>query len=231
MSRSAVLAREHSTELRGEGRGSERRALLSRSDANRFGFRETRAWDRKPPRKIRAIRRARYLDPDPPARPARARASERAARALGWCIGISVLIRRPGGLYLKPTIIKGGNKSNSGKQVLSQEVANSLEDMLVDAVYNGTGENAQVKHFQIAGKTSTAQKPSTKGGYEGYIPAFVGYPTNIDNRFVIYVYLDSPKGATYYGNTVAAPLFKKIAQYILFKDKKHYRFAMSKEKK
>ena len=71
----------------------------------------------------------------------------------------------------------------------------------------------KVKHFQIAGKTSTAQKPSKKGGYEGYIPAFVGYPTNVKNRFVIYIYLDSPKGSIYYGNLVVSPIFKKIAQY------------------
>ena len=134
------------------------------------------------------------------------------------------------GIYLNPTIIKGGNSNNKGRRILSPEVANSLEEMLVDAVYNGTGENSQVKHFHIAGKTSTAQKPSNKGGYEGYIPAFVGYPTNIDKRFVIYVYLDSPKGPIYYGNLVAAPLFKEISQYIIYKDKKHYRFALNKEK-
>ena len=84
-------------------------------------------------------------------------------------------------------------------------------------LFIGTGENAQVKHFQIAGKTSTAQKPSNKGGYEGYIPAFVGYPTNIDKRFVVYVYLDSPKGPIYYGNLVAAPIFRKVSQYLLLK--------------
>jgi cell division protein FtsI (penicillin-binding protein 3) len=133
------------------------------------------------------------------------------------------------GVYQRPTIIKGGSSGQKGKRVLTSEVATAIEEMLVDAVYNGTGANAQVKHFQIAGKTSTAQKPSSKGGYEGYIPAFVGYPTNIDKRFVIYVYLDSPKSPIYYGNLVAAPIFRKISQYILFKDKDYYRFALNKE--
>ena len=134
------------------------------------------------------------------------------------------------GVYHHPTILKNGNKNREGQRILSSEVASALEEMLVDAVYNGTGGNAKVKHFQIAGKTSTAQKPSSKGGYEGYIPAFVGYPTNVKNRFVIYVYLDSPKGSIYYGNLVASPIFKKIAQYILFRDKNHYKFALNKEK-
>ena len=135
-----------------------------------------------------------------------------------------------GGVYQRPTIIKGGNSGDSGTRILSPDVAVAVEEMLVDAVYNGTGENSQVKHFQIAGKTSTAQKPSKKGGYEGYIPAFVGYPTNIDHRFVIYAYLDSPKGPIYYGNLVAAPMFREITQYIIYKDKGHYKFAINKEK-
>jgi len=132
------------------------------------------------------------------------------------------------GVYLNPTLIKDGNLGTKGRRVLSSEIASSLQDMLVDAVYNGTGSNAKVKHFQIAGKTSTAQKPSPKGGYEGYVPAFVGFPTNVDEKFVIYVYIDSPKGNTYYGNLVAAPIFRKVAQYILFKDKNYYKFAISK---
>lgn len=133
------------------------------------------------------------------------------------------------GVYIRPTILKDGNKGKTGKRILNSEVAASIEQMLVDAVYNGTGANAQVNHFQIAGKTSTAQKPSNKGGYEGYIPAFVGYPTNVDKRFVVYVYVDSPKGPIYYGNLVAAPIFSKISQYILFKDKNYYKFALNKE--
>ena len=65
-----------------------------------------------------------------------------------------------------------------------------------------------------------------KGGYDGYIPGFVGYPVNIDRRFVIYVYIDSPKGEVYYGNAVAAPIFQKVAQYILYNDRDHFRYAL-----
>ena len=66
------------------------------------------------------------------------------------------------GVYIRPTILKDGNKGKTGKRILNSEVAASIEQMLVDAVYNGTGANAQVNHFQIAGKTSTAQNPLTK---------------------------------------------------------------------
>ena len=133
-----------------------------------------------------------------------------------------------GGIYKEPTIIKNGNLNKSGRRVFSEKTISQIEDMLVDAVYNGTGGNAKIEHFQIAGKTSTAQKPSKGKGYDGYVPSFIGYPVNIDKRFVIYVYIDSPKGSKYYGNLVAAPLFKKIASYIIYKDKKHFRYAINK---
>ena len=67
-----------------------------------------------------------------------------------------------------------------GKRILSPEVANALEEMLVDAVYNGTGENSQVKHFQIAGQTTTAQKPSKKVGMKAiYLHLLVILPISI----------------------------------------------------
>ena len=99
-----------------------------------------------------------------------------------------------GGLYQSPTIIKNGNIDSKPKRVFSKLTVDQIEEMLVDSVYNGTGSGARIEHFQIAGKTSTAQKPSKEKGYEGYIPAFIGYPTNVERRFVTYVYIDSPQG-------------------------------------
>ena len=122
-----------------------------------------------------------------------------------------------GGHYISPTIIKG--KSREKRVVLSPETAKSLEEMLIEAVEEGTGSNAKMPYFTIAGKTSTAQRPDATGGYTGHISGFIGYPVNMDDRFVVYVYVDNPKGKHYYGNTVAAPMFKRIVQYILYKNK------------
>jgi len=133
-----------------------------------------------------------------------------------------------GGIFMQPTIVKNGNSGKKGIRVFSKDTVSQIEEMLVDAVYNGTGSKAKIEHFQIAGKTSTAQKPSKGKGYDGYIPAFIGYPVNIDKRFVVYTYIDSPKGLRYYGNLVAAPLFKKIASYIIYKDKNHFKYAIKK---
>lgn len=126
-----------------------------------------------------------------------------------------------GGTYVKPTLLKiNKDEEIIGKKILSKKTTDSLTRMLVQAVEDGTGSRARVPHFTIAGKTSTAQRADARGGYSGYISGFVGYPVNVDRKFVIYVYVDNPKKG-YYGNTVAAPIFQKIAKNILYKNKRY----------
>ena len=123
------------------------------------------------------------------------------------------------GILMPPTLIKDKNKGIKGKRIISQKTANELIKMMLAVVEEGTGTNARIPHFKIAGKTSTAQRLKKGGGYSGYIPGFIGLPVSVKNRFVIYVYIEDPKGRNYYGNVVAAPVFRKVAQYILYKDK------------
>ncbi|MBT3983079.1 MAG: penicillin-binding protein 2 [Bacteriovoracaceae bacterium] len=135
------------------------------------------------------------------------------------------------GVYMNPTLIKGGNKDSLGERVLSKEVASKLEKMLVTTVEEGTGMSARIPYFTIAGKTSTAQK-AIDSKYDGsYISGFIGYPTNVKNRFVIYAYIDEPNAGKFYGSAVAAPLFKKVARHILFKDKHFGDLAINKKSK
>jgi cell division protein FtsI (penicillin-binding protein 3) len=130
------------------------------------------------------------------------------------------------GVYMRPTIIKDGNKDNEGVRVISKELSEELTSMLVDSVEDGTGGNAKIRYFKIAGKTSTAQRVSKNGGYKGYVPGFIGFPVNVEDRFAIFVYVDDPKGS-YYGNTVAAPVFRKIAQYLLYRSKDFEQLALT----
>lgn len=134
-----------------------------------------------------------------------------------------------GGIYVRPTIVrnKKGNET-SKERIFSEDVAKKLTKMLTKVVDEGTGSNAKIPYFRIAGKTGTAQKPSSAGGYEGYVSGFVGFPVNVEKRFVIFVYVDGPKSKEYYGNDVAAPVFKKVAQYILYKDKKYNNLTFDK---
>ncbi|MCB9060458.1 MAG: PASTA domain-containing protein [Halobacteriovoraceae bacterium] len=134
------------------------------------------------------------------------------------------------GILVRPTLLKNRQPSEP-LRVLRENTAIELEKMLIEAVEDGTGKNAKIEHFTIAGKTSTAQRPDGQGGYTGYIPGFIGYPVNVDNKFVIYVYIDGPQGEKYYGNQLAAPVFKEIAQHILYNDKRYHNFAKQSETK
>jgi cell division protein FtsI (penicillin-binding protein 3) len=82
-----------------------------------------------------------------------------------------------------------------------------------------TGSNARVPGYFVAGKTGTAQKVDTvHGGYvpNGYISSFAGFLPANNPRYVIYLAVDSPRNG-YYGGQVAAPMFARVAQYMVRK--------------
>lgn len=84
----------------------------------------------------------------------------------------------------------------------------------------GTGGNARVDGFMVGGKTGTAQKvnPNGRGYLKGaYISSFGGFIPANDPKFVIYIAVDSPR-KSYYGATVAAPVFARIASYAVRKE-------------
>ncbi|MFZ4712970.1 MAG: penicillin-binding transpeptidase domain-containing protein [Bacteriovoracaceae bacterium] len=124
------------------------------------------------------------------------------------------------GIKVTPTILKRkDDEALPLKRIMDSKTAQALEKMLTKAVQEGTGTNAIIPYFKVAGKTGTAQRVSENGGYSGYVASFIGYPVNLPKKFVIFVYVDDPRDKFYYGNAVAAPLFKKIAQYMLYKNK------------
>jgi cell division protein FtsI (penicillin-binding protein 3) len=135
-----------------------------------------------------------------------------------------------GGYYVTPTILKRTKKASKEK-VFDKDLTIKVEKMLIKAVDEGTGKRARVKHFKIAGKTSTAQRSDGKGGYSGYTSGFIGFPTNVEKRFVIYVYVTDPKKNGYYGNTVAGPVFSKVASYILYKNRDNFEMATVEKQK
>ncbi len=103
------------------------------------------------------------------------------------------------------------------RTVMSEEVARNLTTMLERVVTSGTGVNARIKGYRVAGKTGTAQKPDLEsGGYyrNKYVAIFAGFVPADDPVAAIVVVVDSPQGK-YYGSQVAAPAFRKIAHGIL----------------
>jgi cell division protein FtsI (penicillin-binding protein 3) len=97
-------------------------------------------------------------------------------------------------------------------RIVSEKTAAVLNEILKAVVARGTGQPAALAEHIVAGKTGTAQKAG-RGGYSAdrFLASFVGYVPADRPRLVIYVAVDEPRGAQY-GGTVAAPVFKEIAE-------------------
>jgi len=105
------------------------------------------------------------------------------------------------------------------RQVISADAAGQVRNMLERAVAVGTGVNAQVEGYRVAGKTGTAHKPLENGqGYQDgagnyrYIATFAGFLPADEPELSILVTIDQPTAAFYAGH-VAAPAFAEIASY------------------
>lgn len=103
-----------------------------------------------------------------------------------------------------------------GTRVVSATVAQEVQQAMLAVVQRGTGNLARVPGYVIAGKTGTANIPSSKGGFHrnAYLSSFVGYGPVPGPRALILVQIDDPQGA-FYGGDVAAPLFSQLMGQIL----------------
>ncbi len=136
-----------------------------------------------------------------------------------------------GGYLVKPTLLKSDESQlKPENRIISEKTSQEVTKMLVGVVNEGTGDRAKIPHYEIAGKTGTAQRVSQNGGYAGYIGSFIGFPVNVNKKFVVMVYVDHPTEKGYYGGLTAGPVFKKITQYILYKKKDFAQFAKYDEK-
>jgi cell division protein FtsI (penicillin-binding protein 3) len=134
-----------------------------------------------------------------------------------------------GGRLLEPVLVKrvtdgtGVTLSESSAHVrrdsIPPHVARMLSEMLVAVTEgDGTGVEAAIPGFRVAGKTATAQKidPAT-GKYTDthYVAAFTGFVPAERPRLVIAVVLDEPMAGTYAGGSVAAPVFRRVGEMAL----------------
>lgn len=121
-----------------------------------------------------------------------------------------------GGYLVRPTILKSSSNKNFLNQIISSETSRKITEMLVNIVENGTGKKAKIDGVKIAGKTGTAQKV-INGRYsmEHHIMSFIGYLPAYCPKFIIGVILDEPKVSRWASDT-AAPLFKEIAEILLY---------------
>jgi cell division protein FtsI (penicillin-binding protein 3) len=126
-------------------------------------------------------------------------------------IGNHGLLRTP---YLVDRVGSGRTKRPRARRVVSKATASRLMAMLRSVVVEGTGAEAAIPGYTVAGKTGTAAKPENGRYVAKYVASFVGLVPAEKPRFAILVAVDEPHGAIW-GGVVAAPAFARIAQFVL----------------
>lgn len=141
------------------------------------------------------------------------------------------------GVMVKPRFIKELRREDKTEKIFETEIVNpkiaseetlkKIRKVMENVVIKGTADNIYSPNFSMAGKTGTAKKyiPRTKnsngeweGGYystKHYVASFAGFfPADKPKYTCVVVIHDPKKEKGYYGATVAAPVFKEIAQKI-----------------
>lgn len=100
-------------------------------------------------------------------------------------------------------------------QVISLKTSQELCAALEQVVAKGTGRQAFVPGYRLAGKTGTSNKVVDGVVAEGrYLAWFIGFAPANDPRLALLVMIDEPKGA-YYGGQIAAPVFSGVMRDVL----------------
>ncbi len=134
-----------------------------------------------------------------------------------------------GGVQVPPTLVRAAVGADGQEipvergepvRVVSESTAAQMTQMLVTVVREGTGRNAQVEGYSIAGKTGTGQKALSSGSYEDsegfsrYTATFAGFYPAEDPQLSMIVVIDEPT-TNFYASQAAAPLFAELAKYSL----------------
>jgi len=128
-------------------------------------------------------------------------------------------------LSYRGEIIKTFEPEIIDSQICSQETIDIVKKMMEGVVSDGTAKNIKSEDFKIAGKTGTAQMQYGKDStHVSYHASFVGYFPAEDPEYSIIVSIYKPKRAGFYGNIVAGPVFKEIANKIYASNPKYHRF-------
>lgn len=133
------------------------------------------------------------------------------------------------GYYVKPRLVS--NISDDGKvikefriekdrkRICSERTLEKLKIMLKSVVEKGgTADNIRDSQYSISGKTGT-KKNIKKGKYvKEYYATFAGFFPSEGPKYSIIVAIDHPTKGKFYGGSVAAPVFKEIADKIYTND-------------
>lgn len=115
-------------------------------------------------------------------------------------------------------VIRKFETETLNSKICSNSTLKQLRLLLEGVVENGTAKNLKDAHYRIAGKTGTAQILEDGRYTKKYITSFVGYFPAHAPKYSAIVVVKNPKGWQQYGNNVAGPVFKEIADNIYARD-------------
>ncbi|MBN1624104.1 MAG: PASTA domain-containing protein [Clostridia bacterium] len=123
-----------------------------------------------------------------------------------------------GGYLMKPYLVKEiiddeGNiierfEPEVVRQVISEETSDLIREVLEGVVSEGTGKNAFVPGYRVAGKTGTSETTEE----DVYTASFCGFAPADNPLITVLVILDDPRGDSVYGGVIAAPLMGEIVE-------------------
>ncbi|WP_411347525.1 penicillin-binding transpeptidase domain-containing protein [Paenibacillus sp. WLX2291] len=137
-----------------------------------------------------------------------------------------------GGKLLTPHLVQSITNPNTGvttdtpvhevRQVIDSATAAKVRSYLEQVVSDqeiGTGRQAYIEGYRVAGKTGTAIKVKTdgSGGYDKnkQVSSFIGFAPANDPKIAVIVVVDEPADPLYGGGKAAAPIFKEIVSQAL----------------
>ncbi|MCD4834342.1 MAG: PASTA domain-containing protein [Bacteroidales bacterium] len=105
------------------------------------------------------------------------------------------------------------------QSICSRSTLRKVKIMLEGVVERGTAKNIRNTNYKIAGKTGTAQIANKESGYIdksriSYQASFAGYFPADNPKYSCIVVVNAPSRNVYYGNIVAGPVFREIADKV-----------------
>lgn len=133
-----------------------------------------------------------------------------------------------GGELMEPTIIRRVSTATGElireaaptlrRRVVPRNVASQVTELMVGVTEGeGTGTEATIAGYRVAGKTATAQKADPRTGKyseDKFVASFVGFVPANNPVVLIAVVIDEPM-VEHAGGVVAAPVFRRVAQMVL----------------
>jgi len=130
-----------------------------------------------------------------------------------------------GGMLYKPLIVKRETDGNGSvifedtprqvRRVISEETSKKMREILYNVVEKGTGVNAKIDNLKVGGKTGTAQRlENGKYSKSDYNSSFIGFFPSDNPKVICLIVVNAPKIGRY-GGSVAAPIFKNVAERMI----------------